>query len=929
MALVGREAELALLDDLRAEATRGHRRVAVVRGEAGIGKTRLGREALARCERAGFETVRGAADELEQRRPFGLFADALAIDRARDRERVEIHELLHGGGSGIGGVLTESALIEFRIVELALEYVQRLGSRRPVALLLEDLHWADPSSLWALHRVAHAAHGLRLLLICTLRPYPERRELRALLAALDRLDAARLELGPLDLDAVQVLSEEISGAPPGRGLMRRLEAGGGNPLFVTELLEGLAAEGSLEISPEGSIEAPAAALPDSLRLTILRRVSVLPDRSLEALRTGSVLGSRFAVSELALALGLSVSALADSLRPALAAGVLVDAGERLAFRHELIRDTVYEDVPQAVRRALHRELAARLSESGAPLERIAMHMLRGADPGDTEAVALLRRAGRETAPRAPAIAAELLEGALALTPADASANREVRAELVEPLVWSGRGAEAVRLCRAALAEGDGVEREDHFRLGLARGLLTEGRLLEARGEFERLAHSPSLGQQLRPLVTAYAANLGAFLGSEEAAASAEAVLAAAPEGQAAGIARIALAASALFSGRADLAHERLDRLTEAGAGEWLQVRLLRGLTLLDLDRLDEAREALAEGLEAAAAAGVAAAVAMYRVTLVSVEYHAGRLAQAVAEHEAAVELARETGQRWLVNSHALRAGIAVERGELEEAERTLAAAEAESAELGPQLGVALVPLARARLAEAHAEPVAAAAAAAQSWQLARRYGLRSQLAWFGPHLVRILLAGAERHQAEAVSAAAESVAELLPVASRQGCALHCRGLLDDDQERLLEAVAVLRTSSHPLKLALALESAACERAQRCRDAGARLLAGEALELYDRSGAAGDSDRARARLRHVGIRVGARGPRGRPSAGWESLTEAELRVVRLVAEGQSNPQIAERLYLSRRTVGAHVSSALRKLGLSSRVELAAEAVRRAR
>jgi DNA-binding NarL/FixJ family response regulator len=146
-------------------------------------------------------------------------------------------------------------------------------------------------------------------------------------------------------------------------------------------------------------------------------------------------------------------------------------------------------------------------------------------------------------------------------------------------------------------------------------------------------------------------------------------------------------------------------------------------------------------------------------------------------------------------------------------------------------------------------------------------------------------------------------------------------------ERLLEAVAVLRDSGRPLQLALGLESAACALARAGRGGEARALGSEALALYRQSAAAGDADRARARLRAAGLRIGARGSRARPQSGWESLTEAELAVVRLVAEGRSNPEIAERLYVTRRTVKAHVSSALRKLHLSSRVELAAQAIRR--
>jgi hypothetical protein len=155
-----------------------------------------------------------------------------------------------------------------------------------------------------------------------------------------------------------------------------------------------------------------------------------------------------------------------------------------------------------VRRALHRELRARLIEAGAPVERVAAHMLLGAEPGDREAIDWLRRAGREAAPRAPAVAAELLERALALTRPDAPSYEEVRAERVEPLVWSGRGADVEALCREALARGGGAERENHFRLGLARGLQTQGRLLEAHAEFERLACSPSVAEPAPPLVAA-------------------------------------------------------------------------------------------------------------------------------------------------------------------------------------------------------------------------------------------------------------------------------------------------------------------------------------------------------------------------------------------------------------------------------------------
>jgi len=143
----------------------------------------------------------------------------------------------------------------------------------------------------------------------------------------------------------------------------------------------------------------------------------------------------------------------------------------------------------------------------------------------------------------------------------------------------------------------------------------------------------------------------------------------------------------------------------------------------------------------------------------------------------------------------------------------------------------------------------------------------------------------------------------------------------------MRAVALLRTSRRPLYLALALEDAAEALARGARHEQVRPLAAEALDLFEGLGAVTDAARARRRWRAVSLHVGARGTRSRPRTGWESLSEGELRVVRLVAEGRTNRETAAQLFITRDTVHTHVSHALRKLGLSSRVELAAQAARR--
>jgi len=165
------------------------------------------------------------------------------------------------------------------------------------------------------------------------------------------------------------------------------------------------------------------------------------------------------------------------------------------------------------------------------------------------------------------------------------------------------------------------------------------------------------------------------------------------------------------------------------------------------------------------------------------------------------------------------------------------------------------------------------------------------------------------------------------VARLQGAALQCCGLVAGDPKTLLQAVAAHRRGPRPLELARACEDAAATLVRAARPAEAAPLFDEALGLYERLGAARDAARVEAGLRLVGRRRGRRGPRGRPRSGWASLTTTEAKVAELVAEGLSNPEIARRLFVSRHTVHTHVSHILAKLGLGSRVELAAAAARR--
>jgi DNA-binding CsgD family transcriptional regulator len=196
----------------------------------------------------------------------------------------------------------------------------------------------------------------------------------------------------------------------------------------------------------------------------------------------------------------------------------------------------------------------------------------------------------------------------------------------------------------------------------------------------------------------------------------------------------------------------------------------------------------------------------------------------------------------------------------------------------------------------------------------------------GADLVRLALAAGDAARAREAAAAVAEVAAANDVPWLTGAALRCQGLATDDAGLLAEAVDAYSRGPRPLELAQAAEDAGRALARRGQPGRARGFLDRALAGYERLDAARDLARAEAVLRELGIRRGRRGPRGRPQFGWPSLTSTELTVAGLVAEGLSNPQIGERLYVSRRTVQTHLAHIFAKLGISSRAQLAALATR---
>jgi predicted ATPase len=381
----GREAETAILDDAIDRAAAGRLAVVLIDGEAGIGKTRLLQDTLEKARCRGLRVAAARAAELEQARPFGLVAGMFGCTRsAPDPRRAAIGELLARGDRGDRDpvTVTSDPGLQFRVVDAFADLAGELALDGPLVIGADDLHWADPSSLVTLGALAARLDGLPAAIIGCFRPAPAVAGLERLTRGLEAAGGQRLSLRGLDARAVAELVADAMGAAPGPRLLAGISGAAGNPLFVTELLGALAREQMITIADgQAEVADSTSTLPPTLRLTILRRISFLAEGTLQALRFASVLGTGFTLTDLAEVTGRSAVDLSMTLAEPLRARVLEDDETRLRFRHDLIRDAIYQDLPASVRGALHREAGQRLAAAGAPASQVAEHLARGARRG--------------------------------------------------------------------------------------------------------------------------------------------------------------------------------------------------------------------------------------------------------------------------------------------------------------------------------------------------------------------------------------------------------------------------------------------------------------------------------------------------------------------------------------------------------------------
>ena len=363
----------------------------------------------------------------------------------------------------------------------------------------------------------------------------------------------------------------------------------------------------------------------------------------------------------------------------------------------------------------------------------------------------------------------------------------------------------------------------------------------------------------------------------------------------------------------------------------LRCRVDIDLAVLDLhaDRMTEAQLLLSADEDIVLRAPDAWQLPRYYYAAAYSHFYMGEWARATVEFRTGLNIANGLNMVWWANAaRSWLANILIHQDELDAAEHLLSLAENDIQTATPNGAADYVIASRARLAEARGDTGRAVELTREAVRLIRRWGTSIHYRQVGPEMVRLLVREHHRAEAATIVAALMDLAARSGVASVEAAALYARGILESNADLLIRAVSEYRAAGRPVDLAHACEEAAVLLAREGSRASALPFFEDAIAQYERVGARRDLHRIRARMRSLGFHIGPRQKHVERGRGLDSLTLAEGEVVRLLLMGLTNRQIASRLYLSPRTVEAHLEHISAKLGVFGRVAIAV-AVSRAR
>jgi DNA-binding CsgD family transcriptional regulator len=916
--IIGRREELVALAEFLAVVPAGGSAL-LFDGDAGIGKTALWQEGVRVAHERGFRVLTARATHSEIRTAFAtvgdLFAPVLGETLPRlvpvQRRALEVAFLLRE---------PDAAPPEVRLLAAALlSIVRLLAEDGPLVLAVDDAQWVDASSANLLRFVLRRLDAEPVGVLATVRGRPVAAPLE-----LDRALAGfrRLTVAPLSVGAIyRLLWDRLGLNLPRPVLVRVHEAAGGNPFYAIELGRALV---------DGTIRADGVhiSLPDSLRAVVAKRLGSLPARVRETL----VAVAALTAPSVALLMPLARTAV-DDIELARQRGVLELDGDRIRFAHPLLAPVCYSDMPLHKRRRLHR----RLAELDVGLEERSRHLAIAANGPDDEIAAALDAAAIHAHARGAAqAAAELAERAIALTPADAidSINRR-RIAAAEHCFYAGDGKKA----RTMLDEAVGSAKPGPVRAE-ALHRLAEAGMVGARPEAEQLFNralaEPGLEIHEKAHILGELGWLLAARGAgRDGARSAEAGLAIAerlvePHLLVLSLARVA---EITFWRTGRIRRDLLDRALEierAGGGGRpdgaslhrpaydASPRTTLAILLGRCDRYDEARviwrELIAEANECADPEVVGRLF-----FLAGMEVASGEWDEAARLCDESMEVARQTGRETLEPlCRMILAEIDAVKGEVEKARRELPDLlhVAELAGYGTSTQRLLRSLALLELSCDDAEA---------SWRhVAPRFASLEELDDYDAHLagsvaIEALIAIGDLLTAQRLLTLLDDHAAAADTALRP-LAARCRGLLLAAQGDHQRAIAALERASEPpdppqqvnrFELARTLLALGTVQRKAQHKRAARESLERSVEIFERLGARVWLEKTRSELRRIGGRVSHEG----------QLSETERRIVELVVAGRRNREVAAELNLSPNTIAWNLSKVYRKLGVSSRAQLA--------
>jgi DNA-binding CsgD family transcriptional regulator len=913
--LRGRAAEVAAIGARLDEVRSGVGSVIIVEGRAGLGKTRLLDACVSMAAERSFRVGRGVAEPHRRVVELDVLFDALF---GGDKPLVARNAL---------GDLHASLEQRFWLLQDIQALIEKAALRGPLLICLDDLHWAGDGVAVAMRQLPKELASLPVGWVMAFRPNQGPPLLQRAKDQLEDAGAEVIRLGPLRREAVTEIAMDVLGAEPDDDLLRKADRVQGNPFLLIEFFRGLQDERIVTVEG-GRARLLEDRMPRRISDTMRVRLLRMSPAANRLATLASALGRRFSVHELAQLARMPITELLDPIEELVEADIFIERGDRLAFGHDLIREAVRASSSVPVRRALDRQAADVLLAQGALPVEVAQQLADCTEPGDEAAVATLLEAASILGSSDPASSAELAGRALELAPPRHALRGPLVSRRAVSLFAAGRLEDATRFAASALRQALPAEEEAAVRLAVA-GIFDLSHDVRADNVRAALA-LPGLSADTRArLWASLVYNLVVAGRTEEAIGLLPKARDAVPDSRQAAWFTLEMARSALQYQTSDvngaleiLAAAQRQGLPRQDDARERMADNFRMSFLAALDRFDEAFDVADNGVAAAQKDRQNWALRRFETCKGRQLLQRGRLAEAAVALEGRFSL--EDADR-VVGGEAPNV-VALGKLKIHGGDDAGAQEVAEIAKLMLRVGAPNVQGHGAWYLALHAMSQGKADEA-RDWLCACGHANRLKLFPLfpfeiedDPQLVRIAVAASDGQLAERTIEQAEHRCELNPgVVSFQAAVAHARGLWQGSAHDLQTAASLFATGPRPLAAASALEDLGRLQASVGATVDAISSLDRALAINAQAGASWDAARVRSRLRRLGVRRRIVIPE-RPATGWEALTSAEASVARLAAEGKTNREIADTLFISPHTVNTHLRRVFDKLGINSRVYL---------